>query len=98
GESGFAPFLAALLVFTVTFGQSMPNSNAIAMHDHGARAGTASSLMGLTGFAVGPIIAPIVSLLGTNPSTMALTMFVTAVGATAVVWLLVRPMMLRRGR
>jgi DHA1 family bicyclomycin/chloramphenicol resistance-like MFS transporter len=80
--------LAAAMFFS---GTSMSNGSALALADHGARAGTAAALLGTTSFAVGPVVAPLVSLGGATARTMTLTMALGYACATTLVWSAVRP-------
>jgi DHA1 family bicyclomycin/chloramphenicol resistance-like MFS transporter len=79
-------------------GSSMSNGSALALADHGSRAGTAAALLGTTRFAVGPVVAPLVSLGGATPRSMSLTMALAYGCAALLVWLAVLPGLRRRHR
>lgn len=92
------PFIVALSVVMLSQGLSNPNSTTIALHEHGERAGTAASVLGTTMFVVGPIVVPLVSLAGASGFALAMTMASATVVGCVLVWLAIRPMLLRRGR
>lgn len=95
---GLAALLGTLALLMFFGGTSMSNGSALALADHGERAGTAAALLGTSTFAVGPVVAPLVSLGGTTPATMTVTMAVAYGCAAALVWLAVRRGLRRRGR
>ncbi|MFE6882353.1 multidrug effflux MFS transporter [Streptomyces sp. NPDC057702] len=88
---GLTPLLIALALVLFCYGVISPNSSTLALSGHGERAGTAAALLGMSSFAVGPVIAPLVALGGTGQVTMALTMAVALVVACVLVWTTVRP-------
>ncbi|XVV00324.1 multidrug effflux MFS transporter [Actinosynnema sp. CA-248983] len=88
--SGLALLVPLALVMLVS-GGSTANGSALALAAHGTRAGTAAALLGTSAFALGPVVAPLVSLNGTSPMSMALTMAAAHTCAAALVWLVVRP-------
>ncbi|WP_218004403.1 multidrug effflux MFS transporter [Microtetraspora niveoalba] len=94
---GLAVLLGVLALLLLCYGVIAPNSSALALADHGERAGTAAALLGTSSFAVGPVIAPVVSLGGAGALPMATTMAVATVAAGALVWTAVLPR-LRRSR
>lgn len=71
---GLIGLVSALAVVMFSTGSSMANGSALALADHGQRAGTAAALLGTAGFAVGPLVAPLVSWGGASPLTMSATM------------------------
>jgi DHA1 family bicyclomycin/chloramphenicol resistance-like MFS transporter len=93
---GLATLIAALALQMFFNGMTTSNGSALALADHGRRAGTAAALLGTSTFAVGPIAAPLVSLGGAGPLSMALTMALAYGCAAAFVWLAVRPGIRRR--
>ncbi|WP_018680972.1 multidrug effflux MFS transporter [Actinokineospora enzanensis] len=95
-DAGLAALLVALALMMMVGGGAQSNGSALALADHGARAGTAAALLGTTSFAVGPIVAPLVSLGGTSPLTMSLTMAVAYGGAAALVVFVVLPRLRKR--
>ncbi|RKT67657.1 DHA1 family bicyclomycin/chloramphenicol resistance-like MFS transporter [Saccharothrix variisporea] len=83
--------LVPLGLVMLTSGGSTSNGSALALASHGSRAGTAAALLGTSAFAVGPVLAPLVSLNGTSPLSMSLTMAAAHGCAAAIVWVAVRP-------
>lgn len=79
--------LAAVLFFD---GISLPNSSALALEAHAARAGTAAAAMGTAGLVAGPIVAPLVSLGGVTATVMATTMAGAGLVAAVLAWALIR--------
>lgn len=78
-------YLALLALFLGTTGINMPNGNALALADHGARAGTASALLGMATFSAGAIIVPMVAaLLGSTSMALAATIATAASCASLV--------------
>lgn len=94
---GLTVLLVLLALVLFCYGVISPNSSALALAGHGERAGTAAALLGMSTFAVGPIVAPVVALGGAADLTMALTMAVATVLACVLVWTAVLPR-LRRAR
>ncbi|GAA2978833.1 multidrug effflux MFS transporter [Actinokineospora diospyrosa] len=95
---GLVPLLIALALLMLVGGVTQGNGSALALADHGERAGTAAALLGTTSFAVGPLVAPLVSLGGTTPLSMSLTMAVAYTAAATLVLLAVLPGLRRRSR
>ncbi|MGY1814661.1 multidrug effflux MFS transporter [Blastococcus sp. SYSU D00820] len=95
-DLGMAAFLAALGLYLFTSGISNPNSSTLALSDHGAHAGTAAALFGTATFAVGPLVAPLVSLGGATALSMGLTLAVATTTGAVLVWVLARPRLARR--
>ncbi|MFT4210295.1 MAG: multidrug effflux MFS transporter [Microbacterium sp.] len=89
--AGLAGVIAALLVFMFVAGTSGPNGSTLALAQHGARAGTASALLGMSTYVFGPAIVPLASLGGVTATTMAVVMAVAALAAAAFAWYGVRP-------
>ncbi|GAA1344186.1 multidrug effflux MFS transporter [Saccharothrix algeriensis] len=94
--AGLIGLLIPLGLLMLVAGGSQANGSALALGDHRQRAGTAAALLGMASFAIGPVVAPLVSLSGTSPVTMSLTMAVAYGLAVALVWLAVLPRLRRR--
>ncbi|MFT2017553.1 multidrug effflux MFS transporter, partial [Streptomyces sp. 796.1] len=90
-DLGLVTLLLLLALVLFCYGVISPNSSTLALSGHGERAGTAAALLGMSSFAVGPIVAPLVALGGTAALTMALTMTVAIVIGCVLVWATVRP-------
>ncbi|MDQ4214575.1 multidrug effflux MFS transporter [Microbacterium capsulatum] len=91
-SAGMPGFVAALVGFMLCTGLGGPNSSALALAHHGARAGTASAMLGMSTFLVGPLVSPLAaSAGGTNAITMGVTMASASLLAAAVAWTAVRP-------
>lgn len=89
---GVTGMVAALIGFMLCSGLGGPNGQTLALAHHGARAGTASALLGMSTFLFGPVVAPIAAGVGgTNAVTMAVTMTVAAAVAAVAAWAFVRP-------
>lgn len=71
---GIAPFVTGLAVYLLSTGFTIPNSNAIALTDHGERAGSAAAILGTSSLLIGPILAPLVSLGGVSAAGLGVTM------------------------
>jgi len=95
--AGFGVFAALLCAMMLAQGLSGPNGSTLALHRHGDRAGTASSVYGVVMFAAGPIVVPLISAAGSS----ALLMSITIAGATVLagLWgfLALRPLLKRNG-
>ena len=82
----------ALVGFMLCAGLGGPNSSTLALAHHGARAGTASALLGMSTFLVGPLLSPLaVGIGGATAVTMGVTMAVAALAAALIAWFAVRP-------
>ncbi|MBB5939324.1 multidrug effflux MFS transporter [Streptomyces zagrosensis] len=88
---GLSVLLIALALVLFCYGVISPNSSTLALAGHGERAGTAAALLGMSSFAVGPVVAPLVALGGQAELTMALTMAIATVIACVLVWTTVLP-------
>lgn len=89
GVQGFVP---ALVGFMLCAGLGGPNSSTLALAHHGARAGTASALLGMSAFLVGPLLSPLaVTIGGANAVTMSVTMAAASLVAAVIAWCAVRP-------
>ncbi len=63
---GLAPLLAALFISVTSLGLVMPNAAALALQDHGDRAGSAAALLGFCQFLIGGTLAPLAGAAGTR--------------------------------
>ncbi|OAP24046.1 MULTISPECIES: hypothetical protein [Amycolatopsis] len=93
--AGLAALLIPLALLMFAGGTTQANGNALALANHGKRAGTAAALLGTSSFAIGPVVAPLVSLGGTTPLSMSLTMTAAYGVATVLLWLAVLPRLRR---
>lgn len=92
GGAGVIGVAAALIGFMLCAGIGGPNGQTLALAHHGARAGTASALLGVSMFLFGPVVAPLATGIGgTTALTMALTMTAAATVAAISAWVFVRP-------
>ena len=83
-DLGVWPVIACTFVVMSTLSFVMPNSTALALAEHGAVAGTASALLGVTQFLIGGLAAPLVGIGGTGSAVpMAVVMLSLASGAVA---------------
>ena len=84
-DLGVWPVIACTFVVMSTLSFVMPNSTALALAEHGAVAGTASALLGVTQFLIGGLSAPLVGIGGTGSAVpMAVVMLSLASGAVLV--------------
>ncbi len=84
-DLGVWPVIACTFVVMSTLSFVMPNSTALALAEHGAVAGTASALLGVTQFLIGGLAAPLVGIGGTGSALpMAVVMLSLASGAVVV--------------
>ncbi|MEI4271148.1 multidrug effflux MFS transporter [Klenkia sp. LSe6-5] len=91
--AGLVVLLPILFLTVSSVSLVMPTATALGLAHHGDRAGTAGGVMGLAQFGLSGAIVPLVSINGTNPVLMALTM--TGSGTLA---LLVGTLLLARRR
>lgn len=71
-ELGLTGFVVPLMVFTCALGAMMPLLHALALQDHGLRAGTAAAMVGCAQMVCGAAAAPLVGRLGaSDPLTVA---------------------------
>ncbi|GLZ42538.1 multidrug effflux MFS transporter [Actinokineospora sp. NBRC 105648] len=94
--AGLVALLIALALLMLVTGGTQANGSALALADHGRRAGTAAALLGTSAFAIGPLVAPLVSLSGTSPLSMSITMAAAYGCAAALVWFAVLPRLRKR--
>ncbi|MHC9043644.1 multidrug effflux MFS transporter [Microbacterium saperdae] len=90
--TGVLGVVIALIGFMLCSGIGGPNGQTLALAHHGSRAGTASALLGMATFLLGPVLAPVAAGIGgTNAVTMAVTMAIAAAVAAVAAWAFVRP-------
>ena len=94
GAGGIIGVLVPLWVILAMVALCGPNATALALAQHGDRAGAASALLGASQFAVGALIAP---LTGLGEAGSAVPMAATIAGALSLAAVLVR-LVLRPGR
>jgi len=94
GAGGIVGVLVPLWVILAMVALCGPNATALALAQHGDRAGAASALLGASQFAVGALIAP---LTGLGEAGSAVPMAATIAGALSLAAVLVR-LVLRPGR
>jgi DHA1 family bicyclomycin/chloramphenicol resistance-like MFS transporter len=87
GIGGLLGIMVPIWVVLATVALCGPNATALALADHGERAGSAAALLGAAQFAVGAVIAPLTGLGGAGS---AVPMAATIAGALLVAALLVR--------
>ncbi|MBW4718478.1 multidrug effflux MFS transporter [Saccharothrix obliqua] len=97
-DAGLLGLLIPLALLMLASGGTQGNGSALALSGHRERAGTAAALLGTASFAVGPLVAPLVSLSGTSPFSMSLTMAIAYGCAVALVWLAVMPRLRHQAR
>jgi DHA1 family bicyclomycin/chloramphenicol resistance-like MFS transporter len=88
---GLVAVVASLVLYLFSSGLGGPNSSTLALAHHAPRAGTAAAFLGFGQFAIGPIVAPLVSLGGATALVMTATMAVASAVAAVVAWCAVRP-------
>ncbi|WP_309710034.1 multidrug effflux MFS transporter [Pseudolysinimonas sp.] len=92
-DLGLAPIVASTFVFLSCAGLSFPCIQVTALAPHGAEAGTAAALLGAINFGLASLSAPIVGVFGTETAIpMGLAMGFTLTIATALLWIVVRPL------
>ncbi len=97
-DAGLAGLLPAFFVVVSSMGLVGPSATALALADHADMAGSASALLGVTQFVIGPSLAPLVGVAGTRTALpMALVMAVVGVAAAATYLLLARHRLGQRG-
>ncbi len=93
---GLAALLVGLGVYMLASGINRPNGSTLALTDHGERAGTAAAVFGMSTMAVGPIVAPLVSMAGATGLSLGLTLTVATGIGCALVLFVVMPALRRR--
>jgi DHA1 family bicyclomycin/chloramphenicol resistance-like MFS transporter len=82
GAGGASALVPTLFLFLASTGLMLPNATALAMEEHGARAGIASALLGSAQYAIAAGASFLVGLLNDgSPRSMAVMMGLSAVGA-----------------
>jgi DHA1 family bicyclomycin/chloramphenicol resistance-like MFS transporter len=96
-DLGLAPIVGGTFVFLSCAGLSFPCIQVTALAPHGAEAGTAAALLGAINFGLASLSAPIVSIFGTETAIpMGLGMGILLTVATALLWIVVRPLRAKR--
>jgi DHA1 family bicyclomycin/chloramphenicol resistance-like MFS transporter len=96
-DLGLGPILAGTFVFVSCAGLSFPCIQVTALAPHGSEAGTAAALLGAINFGLASCSAPIVGVFGTETAIpMGLAMGILLTVATALLWIVVRPLRARR--
>jgi len=91
GWLGLGGVIALTFLILASFGLIGPNSQALALNDFGHAAGSAAAVLGVTQFAVGGIVAPLVGLGGTHTALpMAIVMATLGIACVAVRFALLR--------
>ena len=87
GFGGLAGFLVPLAVIVSAAGLAMPNAPAIALSNHGERAGAAAAVLGAGQFMIGGLVSPLVGVLDNGSGVaMAAIMLGTTGLAVALFW------------
>lgn len=92
---GLVPVVGSLFVMVSALGLVFPTATALAMADYPEQAGAASSVLGLTQFAFGALVAPLVGIAGEDS---AVPLGVVAVSASACASLVYLTFVLPAGR
>jgi MFS family permease len=66
GGVGLIGIVPGFFLVTASIGLILPNATALALADHGHRAGSALALLGALQYVVGAVVAPIVGIAGTG--------------------------------
>ncbi|HEX7471788.1 MAG TPA: multidrug effflux MFS transporter [Candidatus Limnocylindrales bacterium] len=81
---GLIGILPGFFLVTSSIGLILPNATALALADHGHRAGSALALLGALQYVVGALVAPIVGIAGTGTALpMAIVVAILSLGAVA---------------
>ena len=89
---GLVGILPGFFLVTASIGLILPNATALALADHGHRAGSALALMGALQYIVGALVAPLVGIAGTGTALpMALIIATLSLGAGGAYLALTRP-------
>ncbi len=81
--------VCSLFVMVASLGTVFPTTTAIALSDHGGRAGTASSLLGLLQYVFGALVAPLVGIAGEDTAVPLGVVAASASSAAMVMFLVV---------
>lgn len=91
--ASFWVIAACMFVYLTGAGLSFPCIQVTALAPHGAEAGTAAALLGASTFGIASLSGPVVSLFGTTSAIpMGLAMGIALTVATALLWVVVRPL------
>jgi DHA1 family bicyclomycin/chloramphenicol resistance-like MFS transporter len=89
---GLVGILPGFFLVTASIGLILPNTTALALADHGHRAGSALALLGALQYVVGAIVAPLVGIAGTGSALpMAIVIVTLSLGAAVAYVALTRP-------
>lgn len=89
---GLVGILPGFFLVTASIGLILPNATALAVADHGHRAGTALALLGALQYVFGALVAPFVGIGGTGTALpMAIVVTILSLGAGAAYLGLARP-------
>jgi DHA1 family bicyclomycin/chloramphenicol resistance-like MFS transporter len=89
---GLVGILPGFFLVTASIGLILPNATALALADHGHRAGSALALIGAIQYLVGALVAPLVGIAGTGTALpMAVIIVTLSLGAGAAYLALTRP-------
>lgn len=92
GGVGLIGIVPGLFLVTASIGLILPNATALALTDHGARAGSALALIGALQYVVGAVVAPVVGIAGTGTALpMAIVIAVLSLGALVSYLAFARP-------
>ncbi|MGW5053487.1 multidrug effflux MFS transporter [Actinokineospora sp. NPDC004072] len=96
-ELGLPYLLPSLFLVVASLGVVSPNATALALADHGERAGTASALLGMVQFLIGGLAAPLVGL-GAARSAEPMALVIAGMSAAGLLaYALLRPRRRRAG-
>lgn len=90
---GLVGILPGFFLITASVGLILPNATALAVADHGDKAGSALALLGAFQYVVGAVVAPLVGIAGTGTALpMAVVIVALSLGALAACVTLTRPL------
>jgi len=81
---GLVGVLPALVLVVASIGLIAPNATALASADHPRTAGSASALLGLTQYAIGATVAPLVGVAGTG-SALPMALVIATCSLVAII-------------
>jgi DHA1 family bicyclomycin/chloramphenicol resistance-like MFS transporter len=86
------PLLIALFVVVASVGLVMPTATALALQEHGEKAGSAAALLGLSQHLIGAAVVPLVGLAGEHTAVpMGIVIAILGVGGLSFFMALTRP-------
>ena len=92
GGVGLIGIVPGFFLVTASIGLILPNATALALADHGHRAGSALALLGALQYVVGALVAPLVGIAGTGTALpMAIVIVTLSLGALVSYLALARP-------